>query len=92
MTEVISFLPAGYRAATKRQGKVSYQCFVRPDGSMSGGFTSREQMEQAAEVEYRRSRLVTRPCICCGAHFKSQGAHHRMCNDCRTTASEFNGC
>lgn len=25
----------------------------------------------------------TRPCLCCGARFTSEGAHHRMCAHCR---------
>jgi hypothetical protein len=30
-----------------------------------------------------RAKAVTRPCLCCGAAFRSEGAHNRLCHDCR---------
>lgn len=45
-----------------------------------------------AEVNHRRGSLVSayegetinRLCLTCGALFASQGAHNRMCDDCRS--------
>lgn len=37
----------------------------------------------ASEV---RDRLTTRPCMCCGRTFQSEGPHNRLCQKCRTTS------
>ncbi|MFP4045035.1 MAG: hypothetical protein ACLFTP_10805 [Rhodosalinus sp.] len=42
----------------------------------------------AARLE-RQARERTRPCLTCGATFRSQGAHHRMCGPCRTRAKRL---
>lgn len=35
--------------------------------------------EKLAQLEQAR----TRPCMCCGTGFRSQGAHNRLCDPCR---------
>jgi tRNA(Ile2) C34 agmatinyltransferase TiaS len=34
----------------------------------------------------RDAHKTQRPCLCCGQGFKSEGAHNRMCDDCRRRA------
>jgi hypothetical protein len=37
-------------------------------------------------IEERRLKAEMarpRPCLCCGIEIRSEGPHHRLCNDCR---------
>lgn len=54
----------------------------------------RLQRSEAAVRQYYRSyarrplrTLTQRRCLCCATPFASEGAHHRLCNDCRQRES-----
>jgi hypothetical protein len=58
-------------------------------------FETRAQAEawaaqQAAKLPSNR-QAKERGCITCGTSFLSQGAHHRMCGDCRAMARDDTG-
>lgn len=36
------------------------------------------------EKQDRQAKLLVRRCLCCGASFRSEGAHNRLCCRCRT--------
>ena len=48
-------------------------------------WTHREEI-----IARRRGRIrpmvSVRPCLCCGAKFKSEGPHNRLCNKCRASS------
>lgn len=54
---------------------------------VAGTFSSRHLAEAARERLEREARRRVRPCLCCGAPFESEGAHHRMCKGCREWAA-----
>ena len=39
----------------------------------------------------RRARQARRACLCCGEGFKSEGAHHRLCDACRRRGAALHG-
>jgi hypothetical protein len=41
-----------------------------------------------ANVEERRSREFTRPCMCCRRPFVAQGRFNRLCDPCKASANE----
>lgn len=43
----------------------------------------------AAKAFEKRQTRSTRPCMCCGHQFPSQGRHHRLCAECRQTAAQM---
>ena len=50
------------------------------DRSMTGDDEFRDELEALARRVQTRK---TRPCLCCGATFESEGAHNRLCERCR---------
>ena len=50
---------------------------------LTGACSTKELAEGAIERIKRRARRVTRPCMCCGQPFESEGIHNRMCGGCR---------
>jgi hypothetical protein len=66
---------------------------VAPDGAIWGTYPSAAQASAICgtrmATEARKARLVTRPCLCCGASFESEGAHNRMCTLCRRKGSDL---
>ena len=54
-----------------------------------GGFVQAERERDDLE---RQARRKLRNCMTCGGEFMSQGAHHRMCNRCRSTVASDAGC
>lgn len=38
---------------------------------------------RSIERRFQRQAAVLRPCLCCGAPIRSEGAHHRLCTTCR---------
>lgn len=53
--------------------------------------TSRRRSNDPAVTRYRtlRPARTSRPCICCGSRFWSEGPHNRMCAPCRLQPSEI---
>ena len=46
-----------------------------------------EQITALIDKLNRKAAASTRPCLCCGARFNSEGPHNRMCGTCRSRAS-----
>ena len=42
--------------------------------------TVRDRMQRQAD---RQALKTTRPCLCCGTRFESEGIHNRLCGHCR---------
>ena len=65
---------------------------VDPAGQIVGGahdnraraLTQRDILQAEAD---RRAKRMTRPCLCCGNPFESEGIHNRLCNVCRGKSS-----
>ena len=51
---------------------------------VSGQRGSIAELELYLEKRRRQSASRRRPCMCCGTHFESEGAHNRLCNRCRS--------
>lgn len=60
---------------------------VDAEGRQCSGLGQRDAIVRKMERLEREARLKARPCLCCGATFASEGAHHRMCDDCRRQPS-----
>lgn len=45
-----------------------------------------EYYARLEEARLRSAAGCERPCMCCGAVFVSEGAHHRLCTPCRRCA------
>lgn len=58
-----------------------------PTGEMHGPFSCKDNAETNRDAWEARENLarkrVKRPCMCCGAPFRSEGIHNRMCDTCR---------
>lgn len=50
---------------------------------VSGRFEDRWEAECRREAMIRRAQRRARACLRCGGVFESDGAHHRMCAECR---------
>ncbi len=67
-------------------------CVVDPDGKRASIYTLSktmaeqwcDQKQTARDAAAKRKR---RPCLCCKREFDSEGVHNRLCNSCRTRAS-----
>ena len=57
------------------------------DGARLTGARTKEDQERAMDRLMKPKRV--RPCIRCGDEFRSEGAHHRMCQPCRAHASDI---
>ena len=75
--------------SVKRHG-LGY-CIMRGDEKISGTFASGDCAEMAVDRKRRKEALIDLPCITCGTHFGSEGAHNRMCDDCRANEGEHAG-
>ncbi|HGG04494.1 MAG TPA: hypothetical protein ENK28_03465 [Aliiroseovarius sp.] len=59
-------------------------CVVTSDGTIvSRHFTCRDYAIMEIERLKQAKKARPRNCLCCGAEFTSEGAHNRMCMDCR---------
>jgi hypothetical protein len=60
------------------------------DGAkIGGGYDHQYQAEDARDRMERRGRAIVRPCITCGADFRSEGPHNRMCGSCSSGAARL---
>lgn len=48
---------------------------------LHGWYATRANAANARKRDERQRN--TRPCLCCGTVFPSEGPHHRLCNRCR---------
>ena len=55
---------------------------------VSGYYQHQWQAEDRCEVLERKSRARSRPCMCCGETFRSEGPHHRLCATCRRGSTD----
>lgn len=62
---------------------------VMKDGAKVWGPGPIAQAEESRDRLERKAKRRVRPCISCCAEFMSEGAHHRMCKDCRSKASNM---
>lgn len=62
---------------------------VDAEGRQCSGLGQRDAIVRMMERMERAAKLTPRPCLCCGATFASEGAHHRMCGPCRSDASRI---
>lgn len=64
---------------------------VDPDGKRVSIYDSLGRIQDLCAAKQRAADLakkrVDRPCLCCGETFASEGIHNRMCNPCRSMAS-----
>lgn len=64
---------------------------VDPDGNRVSTFDSLGRIELICDAKQREAdrakKRASRPCLCCGATFASEGVHNRMCNTCRNRPS-----
>lgn len=70
------------------------QLIVRPFGKGYAVFRDEERVTRQYSCAYtatgaatrleKQARQTLRPCLKCGTKFRSTGAHHRMCNLCRS--------
>lgn len=65
-------------------------CFAVKDAdgeTVGGPFVKRERAAQKLRQLNKRDpeqpETAKRKCMCCPTMFRSQGAHHRMCDRCR---------
>ncbi len=56
----------------------------RVSGMMDGQMAELQRDKRAA-----RGRVRVRPCLTCGTDFESEGAHNRMCAECRRTGASL---
>ena len=59
---------------------------VEKDGVQVFGPGNYDQAMRFMERIEREARIKKRNCMTCGKKFASEGAHNRMCNDCRKTS------
>jgi hypothetical protein len=60
-----------------------YYAICRGDKLVRGPYSSWLAAMAALDRMERAGRVTIRACMCCGARFKSEGPHHRLCNRCR---------
>ncbi|ANT39877.1 hypothetical protein RGUI_0806 [Rhodovulum sp. P5] len=64
-------------------------CYVVFDGGkrVGGQYSTHAlaaaRMENIQRARERAARVRKRPCLCCGHVFDSEGAHNRLCPECR---------
>ena len=56
---------------------------VAPTGRVVGSTCDETNAFAMAQRHQYTSRLKPRACLCCQKEFLSEGAHNRLCNDCR---------
>lgn len=62
----------------------SGQYFTTSNGEVCGGaFHNRDLALSAMQRLEHEAGLQSRTCMTCDAKFQSEGAHHRMCDNCR---------
>lgn len=59
----------------------------QPDGEIFGTYASLSQAAAIVGIRQKAAdlaaRKATRPCMCCGKPFESEGIHNRLCGYCR---------
>ena len=65
------------------RGSGSSWAVYRGASRISRYYSNHSMAETAAHGLERKARQQPRPCLCCGQTFPSEGAHNRMCTDCR---------
>jgi hypothetical protein len=61
---------------------------LRGSTRVAGIYSQQGRAEEIMENMERRAALRDRPCFTCGDMFKSEGAHNRMCQGCRTRSGD----
>lgn len=60
---------------------------IDPDGKqVRGPYRGNDEAQEVCDVMQRRhdrQQMRKRPCMCCRREFISEGAHHRLCDECR---------
>jgi hypothetical protein len=74
----------GYHYLPAPGGQVK---IVNPDGVEIGRSWNSEGAAALLHRMQRAAKARSRACLCCGTSFLSEGAHHRMCTDCRAKAA-----
>lgn len=67
------------RDAGKSVGQVATEV-GRRESSVAARF---QTLDRIAAKAAAASRIKVRACLCCGADFKSDGPHNRLCQMCR---------
>ena len=76
----------GHFAVARVSGR-GWLVFNSSGAEVSGPWRTRDEALASCEAHQRATNLaakrMTRPCMCCGQPFDSEGIHNRMCNACR---------
>lgn len=80
--DLTRYLPGRSRAAIRRKAR-TLNCLKRVTTDQTR-LRIREEMTRPAQKPTHR-----RNCLTCGAPFKSEGAHNRMCNGCRAGDTNY---
>jgi hypothetical protein len=81
--------PGEFCVVSTRRGSYAV---VGPDGTvLTSGWGDQLQAIIRMEKLEAEAKLVTRPCITCRTDMRSEGPHHRMCDDCRIHAADQYG-
>lgn len=51
---------------------------------VAAGLIRTNGRKRSARRYWVQRRAVLRPCLCCGHNFPSEGAHNRICPDCKS--------
>lgn len=74
----------GYQAVHTKYGWT-----INRHGVRVAGYFNQDSMQTRLDKLIKAANVKSRPCLCCGIDFLSEGPHNRLCKACRHGASDL---